>query len=49
MISKWEIIIHIALEAYKAKCAQLIKEMDEEGASEDKEEDTTEAALGARF
>lgn len=47
-MSEWEIMMHTAPEAHKAKCAQLIKEIDEEETSEDKEEDATEAAPGAR-
>ncbi|KAK2767339.1 DNA repair protein rad5 [Colletotrichum kahawae] len=38
LMSEWEIMFHTAPEAYKAKCAQLIKEMDDE------EEDAAEAA-----
>ncbi|KAF4878035.1 putative ATP-dependent helicase [Colletotrichum siamense] len=43
LMSEWEIMLHTAPEAYKAKCAQLIKEIDDEDASEDEEEDAAEA------
>ncbi|KAF4821686.1 DNA repair protein RAD5 [Colletotrichum tropicale] len=49
LMSEWEIMMHTAPEAYKAKCAQLIKEIDEEEASEDEEEDDAEAAQGSRL
>ncbi|KAI8177140.1 DNA repair protein RAD5 [Colletotrichum sp. SAR 10_77] len=44
LMSEWEIMLHTAPEAYKAKCAQLIKEIDDEEASEDEEEDAAEGA-----
>ncbi|KAJ0383731.1 hypothetical protein COL922a_009886 [Colletotrichum nupharicola] len=49
LMSYWEVMMHTAPMAYQAKCAQLIKEIEEEEASEDKEEDAAEAAPGARL
>ncbi|KAF4899260.1 putative ATP-dependent helicase [Colletotrichum fructicola] len=49
LMSYWEVMMHTAPMAYQAKCAQLIKEIEEEEASEDNEEDAAEAAPGARL